>query len=78
MGRNLNGISQRTIHYRASKDLILVHTVQLKLMIKALSSGKMVSRGISDVVIASVHSEKTRLKKLMMIMKMIIIIITSK
>ena len=34
----------------------------------------MVSRGISDVVIASVHSEKTRLKKLiMMILKMIII-----
>ena len=34
----------------------------------------MVSNGISDVVTASVHSEKTRLKKLMM-MKMIIIVI---
>ena len=33
-------------------------------MIKAHCSGKMVSSGISDVVIASVHSEKTRLKKL--------------
>ena len=57
-----------------AKDLILVHTVQLKPMIKAQISGRMVSSGISDVVIASVHSEKTRLKKCMMIM---IIIITS-
>ena len=39
-------------------------------MIKAHSSGRMVSSGISDVVIASVHSEKTRLKKLMMTMTM--------
>ena len=76
-GRNLNGISQRTICYGASKDLILVNTVQLKSMIKVHSSGRMVSSGISDVVIASGHSEKTRLKKLMMIMmmKMIITII---
>ena len=34
----------------------------------------MVSSGISDVVIASVYSEKTRLKKLMMMRIMIIII----
>ena len=60
-GRNLNGVSQHTISYGASKDLILV---QLKLMIKAHSSGRMVC-GISDAVIASVHSEKTRMKKLM-------------
>ena len=40
------------------------------------SSGRMVSSG---TVIASVHCEKTRLKKLMMtIMKMIIIIIMNK
>ena len=51
-----------------AKDLILVHTVQLKPMIKAKISGTMLSSGISDVVIASVHSEKTRLKKLIMIM----------
>ena len=57
-----------------AKDLIIVHTVQLKPMIKAQISGRMVSSGISDVASASVHSEKTRLKKLMMI-KMIIIII---
>ena len=56
---------------KPAKDLILVHTVQLKPMIKAQISGRMVSSGISDVVIASVHSEKTRLKKLMV--KMIII-----
>ena len=36
---------------------------QLKPMIKAHSIGKMVSSGISDAVIASVHSEKTHLKK---------------
>ena len=50
-----------------AKDLILVHTVQLKQMIKAHFSGRMVSGGISDVAFASVHSEKTRLKKLIMI-----------
>ena len=55
-----------------AKDIILVHTVQLKPMIKAQISGRMVSSGISDVAFASVYSEKTRLKKLMM-MKMIII-----
>ena len=59
------------------KDLIVVHTVQLKPMIK---SGRMVCSGISDVVITSVYSEKTRLKKLMMmrIMNIIIIIIMNK
>ena len=36
----------------------------------------MASIGISDVVTASVYSEKTRLKKLMMRMKMIIIMIS--
>ena len=35
----------------------------------------MVSSGISNVVIASIHSEKNRLKKLMMIMIIIITII---
>ena len=53
------------------KDLILVHAVQLKPTIKVQISGRMASIGISDVVTASVYSEKTRLKKLMM-MKMII------
>ena len=46
-----------------AKDLILVHTVQLKPMIKAQISGRMVSSGISDVLFASVYSEKNRLKK---------------
>ena len=40
--------------------------------IKVQISGRMASIGISDVVSASVYSEKTRMKKLMM-MKMIII-----
>ena len=42
-----------------AKDVIIVHTVQLKPMIKAQISGRMVSSGISDVAIASVNSEKT-------------------
>ena len=33
-----------------AKDLILVHTVQLKPMIKAHFSGRMVPSGISDVI----------------------------
>ena len=54
-------------HHEPANDLILVHTVQLKPMIKAQISGRMVSSGISDVVFASVYSEKTRPKKLMKI-----------
>ena len=57
------------------KGLILAHTVQLKPMIKAHFSGRMVSSGISDVAIASVHSEITLLKKLMI---MIILITRTK
>ena len=45
-----------------AKDLILVHTVHIKPMIKAHFSGRMISSGISDVAFASVHSEKTRPK----------------
>ena len=56
----------------SQRRTILVHTVQLKPMIKAQISGRMVSSGIGDVAIASVHSEKTCLKKCMMIMIIII------
>ena len=58
-----------------SKDLILVHTVQLNPMINAHSSGRMISSGLRDVVIASVYSEKSRLKKLLMMRIMMMIII---
>ena len=47
-----------------AKNFILVHTVQLKPIIKAQISGKLVSNGTSDVMFASVLSEKTHLKKL--------------
>ena len=60
----------------ANEPTILVHTLQLKTTIKAQISGRMACIGISDVVTASVYSEKTRLKKCMMIM--IIIIITER
>ena len=48
------------------------HAVQLKPTIKAQISGRMAAFGISDVVTAKVYSEKTRMKKLVMMMKMII------
>ena len=54
-------------------DVILVHTVQLKPMIKAQISGRMVFSGISDAAFASVYSEKTRLKKVIVIIIIIII-----
>ena len=53
-------------------------TVQLKPNTKAHFSGRMVSSSISDVAFASVYSEKTRLKKLMIMMMKMIIIITGK
>ena len=53
-----------------AKDVVLVHTIQLKPMIKAPISGRMLSSGISVVAISSVYFEKKHLKKL----KMIIII----
>ena len=59
------------------KDFILVHTGQLKAMIKAQISGRMVSSGISDVVFASVYSEKTHLKKLIMIKMMMMMMMIS-
>ena len=43
----------------------LVHIVQIKSTITAKISGRMASIGINDVVTASVNPEKTRLKKLM-------------
>ena len=55
-----------------AKDLILIRAVQLKPMIKAQISGRILYSGISDVAFASVHSEKAHLKKLMI---MIIIMI---
>ena len=61
----------RTSANEPAKDLILVHTVQLKPMIKAQISGRMVPCAIGDVAFASVYSEKTCLNKLM---KIIIII----
>ena len=48
---------------------ILVHTVKLKPIIKAQISGKLVTSGISDVAFASVYSVKTRLKKMIMIIR---------
>ena len=58
-----------------NEGLILVHAVKLMPIIKAKISGRMASIGICDVVTASVYSEKTRLKKCLI---MIIMIITKK
>ena len=43
------------------------HTVKLKPIIKLQISGKLITSGICDVATASVHSEKKRKKKLIMI-----------
>ena len=67
--------SAKTISLLARNDLILFRAVQLNPTIKVQISGRMASIGIIDVVTASVYSEKTRMKKLM---KMIIIIIITK
>ena len=56
----------------ARNNLILVHAVQLKPAIKVQISGRMAS------ITASVYSEKTRMKKLMMKMIIIFIIIMNK
>ena len=73
-----NCVSLGTISYGASKEIFLVHIVELKPMIKARFSGKLVSSSVSDVVVASVHPEKTYLKKLMKMKMMMMIIITNK
>ena len=54
-----------------AKDLILVHTVQLKPLKKSQILERITSSCISDVVTASVNSEKTCLKKLMNIISII-------
>ena len=48
---------------KPAKVFILVHTVQLKPMIRAHFSGRMVSSVTSDVAFTPVYSEKTHLKK---------------
>ena len=48
-----------------------MHTVNLKPNIKAQISGKLVTSGVSDVAIVSVHSEKTRTKEMNMIISTI-------
>ena len=58
------------LNNKPAKYLILVHTVQLKPMIKAQISGRMVSNSISDVATASVHSEETCLKIIIIIIIM--------
>ena len=40
-------------------EMVLVHTVKLKPIIKDQIPRKLVTSGISDVATASVHSEKT-------------------
>ena len=51
-----------------------VHAVQLKPTVKVQISGRMASIGISDVVSASVYSEKTRMKKLMVMMILLLVL----
>ena len=68
MGREELKWHQLAHHHSANepaKDIILVHTIQIKPMVEAQISGRMVSSGISDVAFTLVYSEKNRLKKLL-------------
>ena len=62
-GEDLNGISQHTVSCGLGKDQILAFAVTLRPIGKAHFSGEMLSIGISYVVIASICTEKNRLKK---------------
>ena len=77
--RSATAVGGEELKYSANesaKDIMLVHTLQLaKTNNKSIFLGRMISSGLSDVAI---HSDKTRLKKLMKMMMMIIIIITNK
>ena len=72
-GEELEWLQLAHHQIKSQQGLLLVHTVKLKPIIKAQISGKLITSGISDVATASVYFEKTRLKKMIMI----IIIITS-
>ena len=51
-------MGREELKWQPAKDLILVHTAQLKTVIKAQISGRKVSSGIIDVAFTSVYSEK--------------------
>ena len=71
VGRGKNKWRQLAHHQLISQQRPhLVHTVKLKPIIKRQISGKLVTSGINDVAIVSVHSEKTRLKMIMIIFSM--------
>ena len=62
-GEDLNGVIQHTVSCGPCKDLILAFAVTLKPIRKTHFTGEMFFIGISYVVIASIYSEKTHLKK---------------
>ena len=62
-GEDLNDVKQHTVSYGPCKDLILTFVLKLKPIRKSHFSEEMLSIGISYVVIASICSEKTHLKK---------------
>ena len=68
-------LQRHQLTYHQLIRLTLVHTVQLKRMIKTHFSGRIVSSGIIEVEFASVHYEKSLQMNLIMI---IIVIIMNK
>ena len=60
-------VSASTHQLMSQQSPHFVHTIKLKPIIKAQISGKLVTSGISDVAIASVNSEKTRMKKMIIL-----------
>ena len=61
------GMPYTNTHKYRTSYFKFTHTVKLKPIIKAKISGNLVTSGISDVAIASVHYEKPRMKKMIMI-----------
>ena len=80
---NISQLVTHSVHldnhqlYKTTLIVLLKHHIQLKPIIKAQISGKLVSSGISDAAFASVSSEKTSLKKLMIMIIMNLLQVTT-
>ena len=61
--------SATTLSVKPAKDLVLVHTVQLKLTIKTQVSGRMISSGINYVAFVSIYFDKTSLRRLLILLQ---------
>ena len=61
------GIKMASASTPSVNELTRASSLKLKPIIKPQISGKLVTSSVNDVAIATVHSEKTRIKKMIMI-----------